>query len=52
MIIKWLGWQNNLTDGYVTNPPAGKKRNEFEFTSGLHVSFLTEIFSRRDSAEA
>ena len=39
MIIKWLGWQNNLTDSYVTNPPAGKKRNEFVFTSGLHVSF-------------
>jgi len=39
MIIKWLGWQNNLTDSYVTNPPAGKKRNEIVFTSGLHVSF-------------
>jgi len=39
MINKWLGWQNNLTDGYVTNPPARKKRNEFGFTSGLHVSF-------------
>lgn len=38
MIIKWLGWQNNVTDSYVTNPPAGKKRNEFVFTSGLHVS--------------
>jgi putative salt-induced outer membrane protein YdiY len=39
MIIKRLGWENNLTDSYVTNPPAGKKRNEFVFTSGLHVSF-------------
>ena len=39
MIIKWLGWQNNVTNSYVTNPPAGKKRNEFVFTSGLHVSF-------------
>jgi putative salt-induced outer membrane protein YdiY len=39
MIIKWLGWENNLTDSYVTNPPAGKKRNEFVFTSGLQVSF-------------
>jgi len=38
-IIKSLGWQNNLTDSYVTNPPAGKKRNEFVFTSGLHVAF-------------
>lgn len=39
MINKWLGWQNNLSDSYVSNPPAGKKRNEFVFTSGLHVSF-------------
>jgi putative salt-induced outer membrane protein YdiY len=39
MIIKWLGWENNLADSYVTNPPVGKKRNEFVFTSGLHVSF-------------
>jgi hypothetical protein len=38
-IIKSLGWQNNLTDSYVTNPPAGKKRNEFVFTSGLHIAF-------------
>ena len=38
-IIKFLGWQNNFTDSYVTNPPAGKKGNEFVFTSGLHVAF-------------
>jgi putative salt-induced outer membrane protein YdiY len=38
-IVKWLGWQNNLSDTYVTNPPAGKKQNEFVFTSGLHVAF-------------
>jgi putative salt-induced outer membrane protein YdiY len=38
-IMKFLGWQNTLTDSYVTNPPAGKKRNEFVFTSGLHVTF-------------
>jgi putative salt-induced outer membrane protein YdiY len=39
MITKFLGWQNNITDSYVTNPPAGKKRNEFVFTSGLHLDF-------------
>ena len=39
MIIKRLGWQNNVTDSFVTNPPVGKKRNELAFTSGLHVSF-------------
>ena len=38
-IAKWLGWQNNFTDTYVTNPPAGKKRNELVFTSGLHLAF-------------
>ena len=38
-IVKWFGWQNNLTDMYVTNPPAGKKQNEFAFTSGLRLTF-------------
>lgn len=38
-IAKWLGWQNNFSDAYVTNPPAGKKRNELVFTSGLHLAF-------------
>jgi putative salt-induced outer membrane protein YdiY len=39
-ISKWLGWQNNFSDTYVTNPPAGKKQNELVFTSGLHVAFF------------
>lgn len=38
-IGKWLGWQNNFSDIYVTNPPTGKKRNEFVFTSGLRLAF-------------
>lgn len=38
-VVKWLGWQNNFSDVYVTNPPAGKKQNEFVFTSGLNVAF-------------
>ena len=38
-VAKWLGWQNNVSDSYVTNPPVGKKRNEFVLTSGLHLSF-------------
>lgn len=37
-IAKWLGWQNNFSDIYVTNPPAGKKQNELVFTSGLHLA--------------
>ena len=36
---KWLGWQNNVSDIYVTNPPAGKKQNEFVFTSGIRLAF-------------
>ena len=39
-ISKWLGWQNNFSDVYVTNPPTGKKQNELVFTSGLHLAFV------------
>ena len=39
MIAKWLGWQNNFSDTYVTNPPAGKKQNELVLTSGLRLAF-------------
>jgi putative salt-induced outer membrane protein len=38
-IAKWLGWQTNFSDTYVTNPPAGKKKNELVFTSGLRLAF-------------
>jgi len=38
-IAKWLGWQNNLSNTYVTNPPTGKKKNELVFTSGLRLAF-------------
>ena len=38
-IAKWLGWQNNFSDTYVTNPPAGKKKNELVFTSGFRLAF-------------
>jgi hypothetical protein len=38
-IAKWLGWQNNFSDTYVTNPPAGKKQNELVLTSGLRLAF-------------
>ena len=39
-IVKWLGWQNNFSDTYITNPPSGKKQNELVFTSGLRIAFL------------
>jgi len=39
-INKWLGWQNAFGDVYVTNPPAGKKRNDIVLTTGLNISFV------------
>lgn len=36
---KWLGWQNQFGDIYVTNPPIGAKKNDVIFTTGLNVSF-------------
>ncbi|HVO64787.1 MAG TPA: DUF481 domain-containing protein [Terriglobales bacterium] len=38
-ISKWLGWQNAFGDIYVTNPPAGKKKNDVLLTTGLNFSF-------------
>jgi putative salt-induced outer membrane protein len=35
---RWLGWQNSVSDIYVTNPPAGKRQNDVVVTTGLHVS--------------
>jgi len=38
-ISKWLGWQNQFGDIYVSNPPAGKKQNDLVFTTGLSIAF-------------
>ncbi len=38
-ISKWLGWQTAFGDIYVTDPPAGKKKNDITLTTGLNVSF-------------
>jgi len=38
-ISKWLGWQNQFGDIYVTNPPPGKKQNDVIFTTGLNIAF-------------
>ncbi len=35
---KWLGWQNAVSDVYVTNPPAGKRQNDLVLTTGLNVT--------------
>jgi len=38
-ISKWLGWQNQFSDIYVSNPPAGAKKNDLILTTGLNFSF-------------
>jgi putative salt-induced outer membrane protein len=38
-ISKWLGWQNQFSDIYVSNPPAGAKKNDVVLTTGLNFSF-------------
>lgn len=38
-LSKWLGWQNAFGDVYVTNPPAGTKKNDLLLTTGLNVTF-------------
>jgi putative salt-induced outer membrane protein len=38
-ISKWLGWQNQFGDIYVSNPPSGTKQNDVVLTTGLNFSF-------------
>jgi len=38
-ISKWFGWQNQFSDIYVSNPPAGTKKNDVILTTGLNVTF-------------
>jgi putative salt-induced outer membrane protein YdiY len=38
-ISKWLGWQNQGSDIYVSNPPLGTKQNDVVFTTGLNFTF-------------
>ena len=38
-ISKWLGWQNQFGDIYVSNPPTGAKKNDLVLTTGLNISF-------------
>jgi len=36
---KWLAWQLSASDRFLTNPLAGRKRNDFIFTTGFRVTF-------------
>lgn len=38
-IKSWLGWQNQFTDIYASNPPVGTKKNDILLTTGLNISF-------------
>lgn len=38
-ISKWLGWQNQFGEIYVSNPPTATKKNDVIFTTGLNISF-------------
>jgi putative salt-induced outer membrane protein len=38
-ISKWLGWQSDFNDTYVTNPPPGARQNDLILTTGLNISF-------------
>jgi putative salt-induced outer membrane protein YdiY len=38
-ISKWLGWQNQFGDIYVSNPPISAKKNDILLTTGLNLSF-------------
>ena len=40
-VSKWLGWQNQFSDIYVSNPPVGTKKNDVILTTGLNISFPT-----------
>lgn len=38
-INKWFGWQSNVSDIYVSNPPLGTRDNDVVLTTGLNVTF-------------
>jgi putative salt-induced outer membrane protein YdiY len=38
-VSKWLGWQNQFSDIYVSNPPSTAKKNDVIFTTGLNIAF-------------
>ena len=38
-LTRWLNWNTSLSDRYLSNPVAGRKRNDFLYTAGLGVTF-------------
>jgi putative salt-induced outer membrane protein YdiY len=37
-LTKWLSWNISASDRYLSNPVAGRKRNDFLYTAGLGVT--------------
>ena len=38
-IRKWLSWQVSMSDRYLSNPVAGRKKNDVLFSTGLRLTF-------------
>lgn len=38
-LSKWLGWQNQFEDIYVSNPPVSARKNDIILTTGLNLTF-------------
>jgi hypothetical protein len=38
-ITKWLTWNVSVSDRYLSNPAAGRKTNDFLYTTGVGITF-------------
>lgn len=38
-ILKWLSWNMSVSDRYLSRPVAGRKTNDFLYTTGIGISF-------------
>ncbi len=38
-LVKWLNWNLALSDRYLSNPPIGRKKNDFLYSTGFGFSF-------------
>ncbi len=38
-LLKWLTWNLNLSDRYLSNPVPGRKKNDILYTVGIGISF-------------
>jgi putative salt-induced outer membrane protein len=36
---KWFGWQFTVSDRFLSNPVAGRRKNDVLFTTGLRLTF-------------